>query len=97
MSIDKQNPLGVAANYDSSYSPELLFPIARSEKRVEFDIFDELPFKGEDIWNAYEISWLNKNGLPQIAIAEFRFSAKSKFIVESKSFKLYLNSLNQYL
>jgi len=89
-----ENPLGRTTNYVSHYSPELLFPIARSEKRDELDK-NFLNFVGEDIWNAYELSWLNANGLPQVAIGEFRFSAQSQYIVESKSLKLYLNSFNQ--
>ncbi|WP_246119412.1 NADPH-dependent 7-cyano-7-deazaguanine reductase QueF [Aliikangiella coralliicola] len=89
-----ENPLGKPTLYISQYSPELLFPIPRSEKRDELDS-RFLQFNGEDVWNAYEISWLNPKGLPQVAIAEFRVSAGSEFIVESKSFKLYLNSFNQ--
>ena len=89
------NPLGLEVGYESSYNPQLLFPIKRLEKRVELGLEGSLPFIGEDIWNAYEISWLNNKGLPQVAIAEFRFQFDSENIVESKSLKLYLNSLNQ--
>ncbi len=90
-----QNPLGRSVEYISEYQPELLFAIARKEKRDEIGITSELPFVGEDIWNAYEVSWLNLNGVPRVATAEFRFPANSTSIVESKSFKLYLNSFNQ--
>ena len=89
-----ENPLGKSTQYISQYSPDLLFPIARSEKRSELDS-QHLQFNGEDIWNAYELSWLNSKGVPQVAIGEFRVCADSEFIVESKSLKLYLNSFNQ--
>ncbi len=88
------NPLGRSTEYPSTYSPELLFPIARSEKRNELDS-NFLDFHGEDIWNAYELSWLDPNGLPKVAIGEFRIPADTTHIIESKSLKLYLNSLNQ--
>ncbi len=89
------NPLGQEVSYHDQYQPSLLFPIARKIKRDELGLKSSLPFHGQDIWNAYELSWLNKLGLPQVAIAEFRFPADSPNIVESKSLKLYLNSLNQ--
>lgn len=89
-----ENPLGKTTQYLSEYAPELLFPIARSEKRDELDS-KFLQFTGEDIWNAYELSWLNKKGLPKVAIAEFRVPSNSSHIIESKSLKLYLNSFNQ--
>ena len=93
--IDPQNPLGKSVEYPISYQPELLFPIHRSEKREELGLTGKLPFNGEDIWNAYELSWLNLDGLPQVGIGVFRFSSNSPCIVESKSLKLYLNSFNQ--
>jgi 7-cyano-7-deazaguanine reductase len=78
------------------YDASLLFPIPRQQKREEIGIDDgALPFHGVDIWNAYEVSWLNKKGKPQVAIAEFRIPADSPNLIESKSFKLYLNSFNQ--
>ena len=89
-----ENPLGQPTRYISEYAPELLFPITRSEKRDELEQ-GYLDFQGEDIWNAYELSWLNPKGLPQVAIGEFRFDSGSSHIVESKSLKLYLNSFNQ--
>lgn len=95
MENNNKIPLGKEVEYQSTYNPDLLFAIARQEKRSELGIKTILPFVGEDIWNAFELSWLNDNGLPQVAIAEFRFSANSPNIIESKSFKLYLNSLNQ--
>lgn len=89
------SPLGKPATYRSDYDPSLLFPIARAEKRAELGLAGTLPFFGMDIWNAYEVSWLNARGKPQVAIATFQVPADSPNIVESKSFKLYLNSLNQ--
>ncbi|SBT18769.1 NADPH-dependent 7-cyano-7-deazaguanine reductase [Marinomonas gallaica] len=89
-------PLGQKTDYVSEYDPGLLFPIARVDKWRDMGIESErLPFHGEDIWNAYELSWLNKKGKPIVAMAEFRLPCSSPNIIESKSFKLYLNSLNQ--
>ena len=90
-----QSPLGKASAYQSQYAPELLFPIPRQEKRSELQLTGTLPFFGVDIWNAYELSWLNMRGKPQVAIATITAPADSPNIVESKSFKLYLNSFNQ--
>ncbi len=88
--------LGKEVDYIDTYSPDLLFPIARQQSREDLGIVaGKLPFTGVDIWNAYELSWLNPKGKPQVACAEFRFPCESESIVESKSFKLYLNSLNQ--
>jgi 7-cyano-7-deazaguanine reductase len=89
------SPLGKASAYATQYDPSLLFPISRQLKRDELGLSGTLPFFGLDIWNAYEISWLNLRGKPQIAIAKVSFPANSPNIVESKSFKLYLNSFNQ--
>lgn len=90
-----QSPLGKTSAYQTQYAPELLFPIARQQKRDELQITAALPFFGIDIWNAYELSWLNMRGKPQVAIATFSVPADSPNIIESKSFKLYLNSFNQ--
>lgn len=88
--------LGQATPYPDQYDPSLLFPIPRSENRLKLGIKPNqaLPFVGVDIWNAFELSWLNKKGKPQIALAEFQVPADSPNMVESKSFKLYLNSFN---
>jgi len=88
-----QNPLGKPTQYAEAYSPSLLYTIKRAEKRDELGGVEH--FYGEDIWNAYELSWLGKTGVPKIAIAEIRVPASSPSIVESKSLKLYLNSFNQ--
>ncbi len=89
------SPLGKTAAYRAEYDPSLLFPIARQQKREELGLSGTLPFFGTDIWNAYELSWLNMRGKPQIAIASLMVPADSPNIIESKSFKLYLNSFNQ--
>ncbi|GAA5157908.1 NADPH-dependent 7-cyano-7-deazaguanine reductase QueF [Viridibacterium curvum] len=90
------SPLGKATAYRETYAPDLLFPIPRSEKRTELGILDAaLPFVGYDLWNAYELSWLNPRGKPVVALAEFQVPATTPRLVESKSLKLYLNSFNQ--
>lgn len=89
-----QAPLGKTSAYISQYQPDLLFPIPRQSKRDEIGISNTLPFFGNDIWNAFEVSWLNAKGKPVVAAAEFIFPCESPNIIESKSFKLYLNSLN---
>jgi 7-cyano-7-deazaguanine reductase len=90
-----QSPLGKTSAYQTHYAPELLFPIPRQQKREELGLTGTLPFFGVDLWNAYELSWLNKRGKPQVAIATITAPADSPNIIESKSFKLYLNSFNQ--
>lgn len=90
------SPLGKQVSFDCIYDPSLLFPVPRAKQRTDIGIaHPNLPFKGGDIWNAYEISWLNKKGKPQVAIGEFFVPCDSPYIVESKSFKLYLNSFYQ--
>lgn len=91
----KQSPLGQATVYIETYSPGLLFPIPRSLARDKIGLSAPLPFDGVDIWSGYEISWLNLKGKPEIAMAEFSFPCSSPNVIESKSFKLYLNSFNQ--
>lgn len=90
------SPLGKPTEYRADYAPELLYPIPRQLKRSELGISAAaLPFVGEDLWNAYEVSWLNPKGKPVVALASFRVPASSPNLIESKSFKLYLNSFNQ--
>jgi 7-cyano-7-deazaguanine reductase len=91
----EQSPLGKPSSYTEQYDASLLFPIARKNAREQIGIGAMLPFFGTDIWNAYELSWLNARGKPQIAIATFFIPADSPNIVESKSFKLYLGSFAQ--
>lgn len=93
--ILKNVPLDKKEAYISTYTPELLFAIPRKSKRDEIGVPEKLPFHGRDYWMAYEISWLNLQGKPQIAWAQFSFPCDSECIIESKSMKLYLNSFNQ--
>lgn len=94
MSCIDDAPLGKESQYPSQYDASLLFPIARSQGRDLLGIHQVLPFSGVDNWTAYEISWLDKNGKPKVAIGYFSFPCDSPNLVESKSFKLYLNSFN---
>ncbi len=87
--------LGKKTAYVSEYDASLLQPVPRSLNRNDLHLGSELPFKGGDIWTLYELSWLNSRGLPQVAIGEVFIPATSKNLIESKSFKLYLNSFNQ--
>lgn len=86
--------LGKASAYADRYDPSLLFPLPRATKREEIGITGSLPFLGADLWTAFELSWLNPRGKPQVAIAHITIPCESTHIVESKSFKLYLNSFN---
>ncbi len=87
--------LGRETAYPAHYDPALLFPIPRAAARAEIGIRDDaLPFAGHDRWHAYELSWLDAQGKPVVATATFVVPADSPNLVESKSFKLYLNSLN---
>ena len=91
-----QLTLGKATEYVSEYNPKLLQAVPRSLNRDDLNLSEgALPFTGEDVWYGYELSWLNAKGKPIVAVAEFRFPCTSPNIVESKSFKLYLNSFNQ--
>jgi 7-cyano-7-deazaguanine reductase len=90
------SPLGKTVAYSGTRDAGLLYPIARAPDRAKLGYTGaELPFLGVDIWNAYEFSWLDARGKPRVALAEFRVPAESPNIVESKSFKLYLNSYAQ--
>lgn len=81
-------------DYPTEYSPETLYPIARSMGRDAIGWQDDKLKVGVDWWQAFELSWLNSQGISQVAIARFGIPASSPFIVESKSLKLYLNSIN---
>lgn len=94
MNTPEQSQLGKTSAYVDQYDPTLLFPIPREPKRQEIGIAGTPPFLGADLWTAYELSWLNPKGKPQVALAKFMIPAESTHIIESKSFKLYLNSLN---
>jgi len=86
------NPLGRRAEYPNAVDPTRLFPVARAEARQPLGIGAAgLPFAGADIWNAWELSWLDSRGKPCVAVAELRVPCDSPNLVESKSLKLYLN------
>jgi 7-cyano-7-deazaguanine reductase len=87
--------LGKATEYSETYTPSLLQAVPRSMNRTELHLTDSLPFNGTDRWNGYELSWLTPKGKPQIAIMRCEVPASSADLIESKSFKLYLNSFNQ--
>jgi len=88
----QKSPLGKTSVFSDKYNPGLLFAIPRKKELDEH--YKDIIFYGYDIWNAYEISWLREDGKPEVNIAEIIYSCQSKFIVESKSLKLYLNSFN---
>ena len=92
-----QSPLGKTSEYSGIYTPSLLYPIPRQPIWEGLGLDPErLPFNGADVWNSYEVSWLTPSGKPDVAAVEFVFPlTPGARIVESKSFKLYLNSLNQ--
>ncbi len=87
--------LGKSTQYESEYNPALLQGVPRKLNRDAIELSAPLPFHGEDIWTGYELSWLNAKGKPMVAIAEFHLSYESENLIESKSFKLYLNTFNQ--
>ena len=94
MNTPEQSRLGKASAYIEQYDASLLFAIPRETKRVELGIDGPPPFLGADLWTAFELSWLNLRGKPQVALAHVTVPCESPNIVESKSFKLYLNSFN---
>ena len=88
--------LGQKTDYKTTYDPSLLQGVPRKLNRDGLGITEHQPFdRGADIWTCYELSWLNSNGLPQVAIADVAVDFRSENLIESKSFKLYLNSFNQ--
>jgi 7-cyano-7-deazaguanine reductase len=92
--LPEHSQLGKSSAYIDQYDASLLYPIARQTKRDELGIAGTLPFMGADLWTAYELSWLNLRGKPQVALAHITVPCETPCIVESKSFKLYLNSFN---
>lgn len=94
MHTPEQSQLGKTSAYADQYDPSLLFPLPRQPKRDEIGIQNKLPFFGADLWTAFELSWLNQRGKPQVALAHFTIPCETPNIIESKSFKLYLNSFN---
>ncbi|GAB3498147.1 NADPH-dependent 7-cyano-7-deazaguanine reductase QueF [Curvibacter fontanus] len=94
MTRPEDSLLGKAVPYVDQYDATLLFPIPRLTKRQEIGVPAILPFLGADLWTAYELSWLNTRGKPQVALAQVTVPCETPNIIESKSFKLYLNSYN---
>ena len=94
MTTPENSLLGKAVPYVDQYDASLLYPISRSSKRTEIGVPVTLPFLGADLWTAFELSWLNARGKPQVALAHITVPCETPNIVESKSFKLYLNSFN---
>lgn len=94
MNTPEQSQLGKSSLYADQYNAQLLFPLPRAHKREEIGIAQQLPFFGADLWTGYELSWLNTKGKPQVALVQFTIPCETPNIIESKSFKLYLNSFN---
>ena len=94
MNSPDQSLLGKNVGYADQYDASLLYPLPRAAQRAEIGITGQPTFLGADVWTAYELSWLNPRGKPQVAMARFIVPCESSHLVESKSLKLYLNSLN---
>ena len=94
MNTPEQSTLGKTTGYPDQYDPSLLFPLARLPKRQEIGIVSDPPFMGADLWTAYELSWLNLRGKPQVALMQCVVPCERPNIVESKSLKLYLGSFS---
>ena len=94
MNLPEQSQLGQASKYADQYDASLLFPISRAANRSAIGVGDVVPFLGADLWTAFELGWLNLRGKPQVALAHFTVPCETPHIIESKSFKLYLGSLN---
>ena len=94
MNTPEQSALGKTSAYPDQYDASLLFPLPRAPKRQEIGVGSALPFMGADLWTAYELSWLNLRGKPQVALAHLVVPCESPNIIESKSLKLYLGSFS---
>lgn len=94
MSVILSSPLGQPTAYADQYDASLLFPIARAPQRHALGLSERLPFLGADLWTAFELSWLNAHGKPQLALAHLTVPCESANIIESKSLKLYLGSFS---
>ncbi|AVT01881.1 NADPH-dependent 7-cyano-7-deazaguanine reductase QueF [Paracidovorax avenae] len=94
MNTPDQSQLGRVSGYVDQYDASQLFPLPRQPKRDEIGVTGAPPFFGADLWTAFELSWLNLRGKPQVALAHITVPCETPNIIESKSFKLYLNSFN---
>tara|TARA_Y100000385_G_scaffold175995_1_gene181861 strand:+ start:2947 stop:3789 length:843 start_codon:yes stop_codon:yes gene_type:complete len=92
--MEKQNPLSLNISSPSAYDPKILFPIDRKDSRHHLAEFESIKMFGFDCWNAYELSWLDSKGKPNVGMGKIVFPMTTKKIIESKSLKLFLNSLN---
>lgn len=92
MSVE-QSLLGKETQYPTNYQPDVLFPIARAQSREAYSHIEGIT-QGKDWWHVFEISWLNAYAIPQVAIGRITLPASSPNLIESKSLKLYFNSLN---
>jgi 7-cyano-7-deazaguanine reductase len=92
MSVEK-SLLGKDTNYPTEYQPDILFPISREQAREKYGHIEYIR-QGKDWWHVFEISWLNSHGIPQVAIGRITLPASSPNLIESKSLKLYFNSMN---
>lgn len=90
----KQNPLSLNISSPLTYDPKILFPIDRKNSRLHLTEFESIGMFGFDCWNAYELSWLDLNGKPTVGMGKIVFPMTTKKIIESKSLKLFLNSLH---
>jgi len=88
-------PLGRDSRQPTQYAPEVLHAIPRADARTALGLLGALPFSGADLWTGYELSWLQPDGKPQVAVLHLGVPCESPALIESKSLKLYLNSLNQ--
>jgi 7-cyano-7-deazaguanine reductase len=91
----REAPLGHPSNHPDQYAPSLLFSVPRAPQRAALGLGERLPFSGLDVWTAYELTWLDIDGKPQIALATLEIPIDSPSIIESKSMKLYLASFAQ--
>ncbi len=94
MNTPETSLLGKVATYTDRYDAALLYPLPRAAQRALIGVTDRPIFLGADLWTAYELSWLNARGKPQVALGRFTVPSESTHLVESKSLKLYLNSFN---
>src|SRR5210317_1865919 len=84
--------MGRETDYPNEYAPGVLCPISRTDSRASLGLGDSLPFSGVDIWNAWDLTWLEPGGKPRVGTAEIHVPADSPNLVEAKSLKLYLGS-----
>lgn len=92
--LETHGILGQSTSYPKTYAPDILYPIPRALGRIKLALPADALSIGMDWWQVFEMSWLNLHGISQVAMARLAIPATSNYIVESKSLKLYFNSLN---